>query len=82
MITAVVFQVTQVGNAPEADDFITGLHQDPDIRGMVYCTSGKSPVVYNLECNVLTRLAEKLDDKIAELKDNRRNLDRWVGNHS
>lgn len=40
---AAVFQVSQVGDEADAEAFIMGLHKDPEVGRMVYCTSGKPP---------------------------------------
>lgn len=38
--TAAVFQVSQVGDEAGAEHFINGLHNDPEVGRVVYCTSG------------------------------------------
>lgn len=81
---AVVFQVSQVGNAPEAEQFIGVLHNDPEVGHMVYCTTGKPPTnrtTYPLS-SVLKNLADKIDQKLGELRENERNLERWVCRYS
>lgn len=38
---AVVYQVNQVGKDPAAENFVKGLHEDPELKDIMYCTSGR-----------------------------------------
>lgn len=76
-----MFQVSQVGDDAHAVRFLNQLRNDRNLARMVYCTSGISAVVTVMTlntCDVLTVAIGKLDVRMEKLKNNERDLERWV----
>ncbi|RYP38837.1 hypothetical protein DL767_002399 [Monosporascus sp. MG133] len=81
----VLFQISQVGNADEAVRFLNGLREDPDLKGKIYVTTGKSlPVVFRWDQGpgwwegVSLQCPERLDSIYQDLRDNERGLEVWL----
>ncbi|KAH8704542.1 hypothetical protein GQ44DRAFT_692383 [Phaeosphaeriaceae sp. PMI808] len=64
----VLFQISQVGNADEAVNFLNGLREDPELKGMIYVTTERLDSIYQdlrdnengLEVWLLKKLVEPI----------------------
>ncbi|RYP48447.1 hypothetical protein DL768_005649 [Monosporascus sp. mg162] len=78
----VLFQIRQVGNADGAVSFLNGLREDPDLKGKIYVTTGKSsPIVIHWDKGpgwwegVSLQCPERLDSVYQDLRDNENGLE-------